>query len=148
MIAIILGGGTMDKKIMLTIKGSHRSGDGENSSMELITEGRLLEQNGIFHIEYDESEISGKAGTKTRFSFLDDGVSMERSGTTSSQCLFQRGKKYIDTHVTPLGSIQMEVYPTRVRHELGSEEGSLNLKYQLDIDGTSVGTNELNLYYK
>ncbi|NLB42723.1 MAG: DUF1934 domain-containing protein [Clostridiales bacterium] len=138
----------MDKKIMLTIKGSHRSADGENSSMELITEGRLLEQNGIVHIEYDESEISGKTGTKTRFSFLDDGVSMERSGTSSSQFLFQRGKKYIDTRVTPLGSIQMEVYPTRVRHELGSEEGSLNLKYQLDIDGMSIGTYELNLYYK
>ncbi|NLC44417.1 MAG: DUF1934 domain-containing protein [Clostridiales bacterium] len=138
----------MDKKIMLTIKGSRRSAEGENSSMELITEGRLLEQNGIFHIEYDESEISGKEGTKTRFSFLDEGVSMERYGTSSTQFLFQRGKKYVDTRVTPFGSMQMEVYPTRVRHELGSEEGSLNLKYQLNIDGMSAGTNELNLYYK
>jgi uncharacterized beta-barrel protein YwiB (DUF1934 family) len=138
----------MDKKIMLTIKGSHRSADGESSSMELITEGRLLEQNGIFHIEYDESEISGKAGTKTRFSILEEGVSMQRSGTSSSQFLFQQGKKFVENRVTPFGSIQMEVYPTRVRHELGSEEGSLNLKFQLGIDGKSIGTNELNLYYK
>ncbi|MDD2503643.1 MAG: DUF1934 domain-containing protein [Clostridia bacterium] len=138
----------MDRRIMLTIKGSHRSTDGENRSIELITEGRLLEQNGIFHIEYDESEISGKAGTKTRFSIMDNGVSMQRTGTTTSKFLFQRGKKYVDSRATPLGYIKMEVYPTRVRHELGTEEGSLNLKYQLDIDGKSAGTNELNLHYK
>lgn len=138
----------MEKKIMLTIKGSHRNADGENNTIEFITEGHLFEQNGVFHIEYDESEISGKEGTKTRISIVDNSVSMQRTGTTNSQFMFQKGKRYINSYATPMGFVQMEVYPTRVRHELGKDEGSLNLKYQLDIGGKSIGTNELNLHYE
>jgi uncharacterized beta-barrel protein YwiB (DUF1934 family) len=138
----------MDKKILLTIKGSHRSVDGENKTVELITEGRLYEKDGAYHIEYEESEISGKEGTRTLFSVQDDAVFMERSGTVSSQIMFERGKKYVNSFMTPFGAIQMEIYPTKVKHELKEEEGRLNLKYQLDIDGVSTGTNELTLYYR
>ena len=54
----------MDKKILLTIIGSHRGVDGENSTIELITEGRLFRKDGIYYIEYEESEISGKRAPK------------------------------------------------------------------------------------
>ena len=138
----------MNKRVWLTIKGSHRNTEGESSSMELITEGCLIQKDGVFHIEYEESEISGKEGTKTRISIEDNSVSMQRSGTTTSQFFFEQGKKYSDSFVTPFGAFQMDVYPTRVKHTLGEKEGSLNLKYQLDIDGKSTGTNELTLSYK
>lgn len=138
----------MDKKILLTIKGSHRSADGEDSSVELITEGRLFEKDGTYYIEYEESEISGMQGTKTMFFVQDNSVMMHRSGANPSQFLFEQGKKYINSCLTPFGAIQMEIYPTKVRHELGEDQGKVDLKYQLDIDGKHTGTNELFLSYK
>ena len=138
----------MDKKILLTIKGNHRGADGENSSMELITEGRLFQKDGVYHIEYEESEISGKEGTKTLISIDDKIVSMERSGTSSLQLFFERGKSYVNNFVTPFGAMQMEIYPTRVKYELNEQEGRLDLKYQMAIDGRTAGTNELTFLYR
>jgi len=138
----------MDKKILLTIKGSHRSTDGESSSIELITEGHLFEKNGTYYIEYEESEISGMEGTKTMFSVQDNSVTMQRSGTNPSQFLFERGKKYLNSYLTPFGAVQMGIYSTKVTHELGENQGQVDLKYQLDIDGKHTGTNELFLFYR
>ncbi|HHT65377.1 MAG: DUF1934 domain-containing protein [Caldicoprobacterales bacterium] len=138
----------MDKKILLTIIGSHRGVDGENSTIELITEGRLFRKDGIYYIEYEESEISGKRGTKTLISIDDNMISMERSGTSTSQLFFERGKCYINNFITPFGAMQMEIYPTRVKYDLNDEEGRLDLKYQMAIDGRTAGTNEITFLYK
>jgi uncharacterized beta-barrel protein YwiB (DUF1934 family) len=138
----------MKKKILLTIKGNHLSTKGQNSSIELITEGCLFEKDGAYHIEYEESEISGMEGTTTKFSLQDNSVIMQRSGSNPSLFMFEQGKKYINSYSTPAGSISMGIYPTKVEHQLGEEEGKLDLKYQLDIDGIHTGVNELMLYYK
>ena len=89
----------MDKKILLTIKGSHIGVDGEQSSVELITEGRLFEKDGVVYIEYEESEISGKEGTKTLISIDDNAVSMERPAPAGPM-FFEPGKSYINSLVT------------------------------------------------
>lgn len=138
----------MDKKILLTIKGSHIGVDGEQTSIELITEGRLFKKDGIVYIEYEESEISGKEGTKTIISIEDNTVSMERSGTSFSHMFFEPGKSYINNLITPFGAMQMEIYPTRVKYELNEQGGRLDLKYQMAIDGRTAGTNELIFHYK
>ncbi|HHY81796.1 MAG TPA: DUF1934 domain-containing protein [Clostridiales bacterium] len=138
----------MDKKILLTIKGSHKSAEGESSTVELITEGRLFQKDGIYHIEYEESEISGTQGTKTLISINDNSVFMLRSGTSTSQLLFEKGKRYINSFLTPFGEVQMEIYPTKVEHDINEDQGRVDLKYQLAIDGILTGTNELTMFYK
>ncbi len=138
----------MDKNIILTIKGSHRNMDGEDRSIELVTQGRLFKKNDAYYIEYEESELSGMQGTKTQISIKDGTVMMERFGKYPSQLLFEKGKMYINSYETPYGSIQIEVYPTRVHHELDDNGGKLDLEYQLGIDGRFVSSNELQLYYR
>jgi len=44
--------------------------------------------------------------------------------------------------------MQMEIYPTRVKYDLNDEEGRLDLKYQMAIDGRTAGTNEITFLYK
>jgi uncharacterized beta-barrel protein YwiB (DUF1934 family) len=138
----------MDKKILLTIEGSHKDENGENIKVQLITEGRLFQENGVYHIEYEESEISGIEGTTARISINDNAVSFERTGTSYSSLLFESGKKYAKSLLTPYGAVQMEIYPTQIEHALGDTEGKLNLKYQIAIDGKSTGANELTFSYK
>ena len=138
----------MDKKVLLTIKGSHQNRNGENSSIELTTEGHLFEKDGTYYIEYEESELSGQQGTKTLFSVQDDSVTMQLSGANPSQFLFEQGKRYMNRCETPFGAAQLEIYPTRVTHEIGEDQGRLDLKYQLDFGGRHTGTNELMLFYR
>ena len=80
-------------------------------------------------------------------SIEDNTVSMERSGTAFPY-VFEPGKSYINNLITPFGAMQMEIYPTRVKYELGEQEGRLDLKYQMAIDGITTGTNELIFHYK
>lgn len=138
----------MDKDIILTIKGSHRNLEGEDRSIELVTQGRLYKKNDAYYIEYEESELSGMQGTKTQISIKDGSVMMERFGKYPSQLLFEKGKMYINSYETPYGSIQIEVYPTRVDHKIDDNEGKLDLEYQLGIDGRYVSSNELLLFYR
>jgi len=138
----------MDKNIILTIRGSHRNMDGEDRSIELVTQGRLYKKNDAYYIEYEESELSGMQGTKTQISIKDGTVMMERVGKYPSQLLFEKGKMYINSYETPYGSIQIEVYPTRVDHDLDDNGGKVDLEYQLGIDGRFVSSNELQLFYR
>ena len=138
----------MDKKILLTIKGNHISADGEQHSIEFITEGRLFQKDGVHYIEYEESEISGIEGTKTLIAIEDNSVSMARTGTCFSHVFFEPGKSYINNFITPNGILQMGIIPTRVKYEYNEEQGRLDLVYQMAIDGKTAGTNELIFMYK
>lgn len=48
----------MLKDVLINIKGAQGS-DGEESVIELTTDGRFGEKNGGFYITYDESEMIG-----------------------------------------------------------------------------------------
>lgn len=138
----------MDKNILLNIKGKHYNAKGEGSSIELITQGKLYKVDDVYFIEYEESELSGMEGTKTQISIKDDSIMMERIGAHPSQFLFEKGKKYINSTNTPLGPVVMEIYPTTIDHQISENEGKLDVKYQLGIDGKHVSSNELSLFYK
>mgnify|MGYP000889263383 FL=1 len=138
----------MDKKILLTIKGNHISADGEQHSIEFVTEGRLFQKDGVHYIEYEESAISSKEGTKTLIAIDNNSVSMERTGTSFSHLFFEPGKSYVNNLMTPYGILQMGIIPTRIKYEYNEEQGRLDLVYQMAIDGKTAGTNELTFFYK
>ena len=137
----------MGRKILLRIRGSRLDRDGKSKTMELITEGHLSEKDGIYYIEYEESRISGMEGVKNLISVREDKVSMQRSGSRPDRFLFEQGKKYMSSYQTSCGALQMGIYPIEVTHEMGENQGQVDLKYQLDIGGRHTGTGELELFY-
>jgi uncharacterized beta-barrel protein YwiB (DUF1934 family) len=137
----------MDSKILLSIKGDHIGPEGNNNSIELITEGRLYKKDDAFCIEYEESEISGMEGTRTLISVHDGRILLERSGSCPSNLIFEKGIKYVNSYYTPVGILNISIYPTKVEHNLGEDQGELDLRYHLDIGGRYNSTNSLNLKY-
>ncbi len=139
----------MEKTILLTIKGCQTEPTGEENTIELITRGKLykIDDSDMYKIEYEESEISGLEGSKTMIFVQGDQILMERDGTYPSKIVFEKGKKFINSYHTPFGVLQMEVYSTRVDHDIKEDEGKLDLKYQLGIGGRYTGTNTLSLKY-
>jgi len=137
----------MDRKILLSIKGDHISPEGDNNTVELITEGRLFIKDDAFCIEYEESEISGMEGTKTLISVHDGRILLERTGSCPSNLVFEKGRKYENFYYTPMGIFNIGIYPTKIEHNLSEEKGELDLRYQLDIGGRYASTNTLNLKY-
>jgi len=138
----------MDKKVILSIVGTQKDADGEDNKIELITEGRFYEKDGVYFLEYQETEISGMEGTTTVIIVEKDRVSLERKGTHQSHFIFEKGKKFINSYETPFGNLEMGVFSTQVQSSIGDSEGQLSLQYQLDIGGNYASSNELFVTFK
>lgn len=54
----------MEKKVLITVNSHIEGHDGEGDSISFVTEGKLVVENGEYVVSYDETEVTGLAGTK------------------------------------------------------------------------------------
>lgn len=133
----------MNTKVIMSITGNQKGIDGEDQKIELITEGLFYEKEGIYFLEYQETEISGMAGTTTVISVEKDRVSMERKGAHYSRFIFEKGRTFMNSYETPFGNLEMGVFSTSVCSHIEKQSGELNLRYQLNIGDEFASSNEL-----
>jgi uncharacterized beta-barrel protein YwiB (DUF1934 family) len=146
-ISVCLGGLAMNKNVIMKILGEQTE-NGKTNRLELITEGRYYDRDGALCLEYQESEISGMEGVTTTISVQGKMVSLIRRGQANSHMVFEPGKKCIHQYDTPMGTMEMGIYPLRVDVDLGEEEGRVGLSYQLDIDGRFTSSNSISVTYR
>ena len=137
------------KKIMMKIVGKQAS-DGDSDQMEFVTEGELAERNGALYLIYEESEISGMPGCKTRLKIKGDYVSMKRLGTKTlpagTEMEFAPGKVFTGPYDTPYGSFEMEVVTNSVENTLTAEgTGSVHIDYKMSLKGLVESHNTLSI---
>jgi len=137
------------KKIMMKITGKQAS-DGDTDQMEFVTEGEMYERNGILYLMYEESEISGMPGCKTRLKIKDDSVSMKRLGTKTipagTEMEFAPGKVFTGPYDTPYGSFEMEVITNRLENTMTAEgTGSVRIDYKMSLKGLVESHNQLSI---
>lgn len=137
------------KKIMMKIIGKQAS-DGQDDQMEFVTEGELYERNGCIYLMYEESEISGMPGCKTRLKVMDDSVSMKRLGTKTipagTEMEFALGKVFTGPYDTPYGSFEMEVITHKIENSLTADgTGSVHIDYKMSLKGLVESHNQLTI---
>ena len=116
--------------------------DGEDSeSTELITRGKFGREKDGYIIEYDETEATGYAGSKTKIKAFDSGrkIAMERTGSTQSTLIAELGKKHHCQYGTPYGDFMVGVNTKEIKKELDSGGGQLDFSYVIDINSSFVG---------
>ena len=57
------------KDVIISITGTQDAPQGEDNTIELVTEGKYCFKDGRGKLTYMESELTGMAGTKTSFTF-------------------------------------------------------------------------------
>lgn len=111
--------------------------DGDDAT-EIISEGRFISDNdGNIEISYDESEISGMAGTVCRIVFNKRSpglVSMIREGSVNTMLSFEEGKRHKSAYNTPYMPFQLAINTLEVDNRL-LEDGELYLNYVIEISG-------------
>ena len=137
------------KKIMMKIVGKQAS-DGDTDQMEFVTEGELAERNGALYLIYEESEISGMPGCKTRLKIKGDYISMKRLGTKTlpagTEMEFEPGRVFTGPYDTPYGSFEMEVVTNSVENTLTAEgTGSVHIDYKMSLKGLVESHNTLSI---
>lgn len=140
------------KEVMLKITGKHIYDTTEEDQLELVTEGKLYNRGNSIYLTYDEGELSGMEGLKTRLSLKGDVVKMTRKGSAvgiDTELRFEKGRRYSGLYDTPYGPIEMEVVTNQLENSVTADgEGTINIDYSIALKGFSEGRAKLNIEVK
>lgn len=137
------------EKIMINIDGTQNFGNGDTNSVELTTEGELSVSSDSYTLKYEESELTGMAGTTTEITVDDNGiVNLVRSGTVNSNLVFEEGKRHLSYYDTNEGAFSIGVFASYVDTVLERNYGEISITYAMDVDDKPIGENEIRIRFK
>jgi len=131
--------------VVVTIVGTQRDAQGEESCIELITAGHYYEKNGVQYIIYKDSEISGLEGVKTMLKVYDQYIVLVRMGSVKHQQEFRLSSKSYSTYVTPYVTLDMAILTQNIEMDLSGPAKSIYIRYELEINGQWQSTNTLSI---
>ncbi len=140
----------MKEERMIKVHGLQKNQEGEENKIELSTMGSIYEKNNNIYVVYEETEISGMEGTTTTLKIEgNDKLSMKRYGSTSSQMVFEMGKRHTSDYRTPYGDFKMEVVTNQLSIDIDTQslKGNLSINYKLSISGLIETQNQLSISF-
>lgn len=119
-------------------------------SMELVTRGTLSQEDGVYTLTYQESEVTGMEGTQTTILVEQDGerVTLMRSGGYNSQMVFEEGRRHLSMYNTPYGAMAIGVNTRHLLAEVEEAGGCIEVDYTLEVEHASVGRNTFQIKFK
>lgn len=134
------------KNVLLRIEGIQKSFDGEENTIELVTEGKLYQKENALYLVYEESEISGLEGCTTTLKVSKDRVSMRRFGTAHSEIIFEKGRRFSTNYHTPYGDFRMEILTKEMETNISdTNKGDITIEYNISLQGMIESKNRLNI---
>jgi uncharacterized beta-barrel protein YwiB (DUF1934 family) len=135
---------------MLKIIGKQITRDEDDESMEFITEGKYVEEDGAVLLLYDESELSGMEGCTTSLRITGEKIKMERYGSiigVDTAIEFEQGRRFKGYYDTPFGSVEMEVLTNYVVNniERKNASGYLDIDYNISLKGLTESRSRLKI---
>lgn len=138
----------MKKDVFIHIKGI-QSGEDENDTTELFTQGLFYEKNGKHYLIYDESEATGYKDCRTTLKVEgSEKVTMRRSGPNRSELVLEKGVRHVGFYDTLAGDIQIGVFADHIQNDLTGDGGKVYFKYQLDVNSVFLSENEVYIDVK
>lgn len=134
----------MNKNVIISVKGKQNHG-GEESSIELVTEGKYYKKGMNYFVTYKETEITGMEGTTTTLKIEDNKVTLMRFGENNSQLIFEKGQKHVCYYETPYGAFTVGVLSNQVDIDVDDFGGEIAVGYELEIDNAAIGINDFYL---
>ena len=104
----------MKQAVVLAIRGRQRYADQDPEIIELVTEGSMTAIANGWDISYEESDLTGLAGTTTTFRVEPACVTLTREGPLSSQMIFRQGVPHESLYQMPFGAMMITVCANKV----------------------------------
>lgn len=135
----------MEKQVLITVDSVINGMAGNNDKMSLITEGKLVGENGRYMVSYEESELTGLNGTTTTLKVEKDSVTLIRQGNVEAMMLFEVGKTHLTDYDTQYGSVMLGITAQSVDVDFGDAGGDIRVEYILEYNRAYGGRNKLNV---
>ena len=135
----------MTQKVLLSIQGKQVYPGQDPEIIELVTEGTMTAIADGWDISYEESDLTGLAGTTTTFRVEPGCVTLTRKGPLSSQMVFRQGVPHESLYQMPFGAMMITVCANKVHFDLNERGGFIDLIYAIEIENTAAGMIEYHL---
>lgn len=134
-----------NENAVMTIRSCQKA-DGETDASELNTTARYRFHDHTAEIIYTELDEMGNPNGETTITVLHDGlVTIRKTGFTEAIMVLEVGKTHPARYHTVVGAMEMRLCATEISVDLGTEGGSLKLRYLLDIGDTYSAVNLIDL---
>ena len=133
----------MNKDIYVTVRGSHRIGDGEDV-VESTSDGHYLRRDDTDYITYSETDENGME-TKTLLKIRPGYVQVTRKGAVSTSMELEQGKDHDSLYATGFGCVRITTKTKRVVVMRSDERISVSAEYVLAQDGQTVSRCRLDI---
>ncbi len=127
--------------VMMTIRGEQYFDGIDPDGTELMTEGTMRLTEGGMILSYEETELTGMAGTTTTFEVQGKKVILTRSGGVNSQMIFEEGRQHTSLYETPFGELPVDIQTSRLLHNLTERGGLMEIKYSIAVAHSVTGRN-------
>lgn len=134
---------TVDLNITSIIK----TDEGEDK-VELFTVGKYSQSEGVFSINYEESDGIGYEDCSVNITADGEKVFIQRVGPAASSFSIEKNVKHHSIYGTPYGDFTMGVNTYDVKNTLDENGGRLWFKYSIDINSDFVSENEMEILVK
>lgn len=135
----------MKKTVMLSIAGKQHYPGQEPEVIELVTEGTMEYRGDGWDISYEETALTGLEGVKTTFRVEKGKVTLTRTGSLTSQMVFEEGVAYDSLYQMPFGALMLTVKATRVFFDIVEDGGVIDLSYNITIENSEAGVIDYHL---
>jgi uncharacterized beta-barrel protein YwiB (DUF1934 family) len=123
----------MSKKAVISV-ASKQSGQ-EDEAIEIVTQGKFFNKGNSFYAVYDETELSGMAGTTTTIKVNEDKLTLIRLGTTNARVEFKNNHKSVSMYDTPYGTLELGVDTKKLDININDEGGRAFVDYNMSLAG-------------
>ena len=138
----------MEKKAMITIRGTQKAQNETPQTVEFITGGKLQRFGRKLRVSYEESDLTGMEGVTAAFEVDGDRVTLERTGKLRSRMEFVEGQKTESLYSMDFGAMLLGVTARRVESHMTDEGGSIHLEYGVELEQNFLGLNTYDIQVK
>ena len=138
----------MEKKAMITIRGTQKAQNEAPQTVEFITGGKLQRFGRKLRVSYEESDLIGMEGVTSAFEVDGDRVALERTGKLRSRMEFVEGQKTESLYSMDFGAVLLGGTARRVESHMTDEGGSIHLEYGVELERNFLGLNTYDIQVK
>ena len=130
----------MKHNVLILIRGTQTSPGEAPETIELTTAGTMERDGDAVILCYQESALTGLAGTTTTFRIEPDRIILERTGTVESRMEFVEGMAGEALYQIEEGALLLRVFAKKLEVDLQKDRGVFHLCYSVEVENTPMGT--------
>lgn len=138
----------MKYEVWITVRGEQCYAGADPDRTELTAPGTLEKTEGGWLLTYQETEATGLEGTCTALRIGPERTILRRSGSLSSEMVFETGKLHTSLYELPYGALTVDIRTESVRHRLSEQGGVLEIRYHMEVEQQLSSRNCLKIQIK